>query len=121
MATNNRNQNMMTISEACALGMARKAAQSPTIDSINAQYAKFKAQHPDCVLLFEIGEFYELLHDDARRVSKALGLTLTTKRETIPMCGIPRDQLEQYLRKLIDAGMRAAVLSDASRPRGSFD
>jgi DNA mismatch repair protein MutS len=73
------------------------------------QYLRFKAQHPGCVLLFRIGDFYEMFDDDAVKVSKAIGLTLTQRTEGVPMAGMPHHQLETYLRKLLNAGFRVAV------------
>ena len=73
------------------------------------QHARFKAKHPECVLLFRIGDFYELFDDDAVVVSKALGLTLTQRTAGIPMCGVPHHQLEVYLKRLIAQGFRVAV------------
>ncbi len=73
------------------------------------QYFRFKRQHPDCVLLFRIGDFYEMFDDDAVKVSKAIGLTLTQRTEGVPMAGMPYQQLETYLRKLLNAGFRVAV------------
>ena len=73
------------------------------------QYFRFKREHPDCVLLFRIGDFYEMFDDDAVKVSKAIGLTLTQRTEGVPMAGMPYHQLETYLRKLLVAGFRVAV------------
>src|SRR4051812_20552042 len=73
------------------------------------QYYRFKRQHPDCVLLFRIGDFYEMFDDDAVKVSKAIGLTLTQRTEGVPMAGMPYHQLETYLRKLLNSGFRVAV------------
>jgi DNA mismatch repair protein MutS len=86
------------------------------------QHARFKRQHPDCVLLFRIGDFYELFDDDAVAVSKAVGLTLTQRTEGVPMCGMPYHQLETYLRKLIDKGFRVAVcdqIQDAAEAKAA--
>ncbi|MDX2147792.1 MAG: DNA mismatch repair protein MutS [Planctomycetota bacterium] len=83
------------------------------------QYAAFKARHPGCVLLFRIGDFYEMFDDDAVRVSRAIGLTLTQRTEGVPMAGVPFHQLENYLRKMLAAGFRIAVadqIEDASSP-----
>ncbi len=73
------------------------------------QYYRFKRQHPDCLLLFRIGDFYETFDDDAVTISKAVGLTLTQRTEGVPMAGMPFHQLETYLRRLIDRGFRVAV------------
>src|SRR3954466_12132886 len=85
------------------------------------QYARFKKRHPDCILLFRIGDFYELFDDDAVTVSKAIGLTLTQRTAGIPMCGMPYHQLETYLKRLIGHGFRVAVceqLQEASQYKG---
>lgn len=85
------------------------------------QYYRLKRAHPACVLLFRIGDFYEMFDDDAVKVSKAIGLTLTRRTEGMPMCGVPFHQLEVYLRKLIGAGFRVAVceqLAEASQVKG---
>jgi len=85
------------------------------------QYYRFKRQHPGCVLMFRIGDFYEMFDEDAVKVAKAIGLTLTRRTEGMPMCGLPYHQLDVYLRKLISAGFRVAVceqLADASQVKG---
>jgi len=74
-----------------------------------AQYRRFKAKHADCVLLFRIGDFYEMFDSDAVAVSKAIGLTLTQRTGGVPMAGVPYHQLENYLKKLIEKGFRVAV------------
>ncbi|MBX3388719.1 MAG: DNA mismatch repair protein MutS [Phycisphaeraceae bacterium] len=73
------------------------------------QYYRFKKRHEGCVLLFRIGDFYEMFDDDAVAVSKAIGLTLTQRTAGVPMAGVPHHQLETYLKKLIDKGFRVAV------------
>lgn len=85
------------------------------------QYYRFKQRHPGCVLLFRIGDFYEMFNDDAVQVSKAIGLTLTQRTEGIPMAGVPFHQLETYLRRLTTKGFRVAVceqLVEASSVKG---
>jgi DNA mismatch repair protein MutS len=85
------------------------------------QYYRFKKRHPDCVLLFRIGDFYELFDDDAVKVSQAIGLTLTQRTAGVPMCGMPFHQLETYLKRLTTRGFRVAVceqLIEASLAKG---
>ena len=71
------------------------------------QYIDMKKQHPDCVLLFRLGDFYELFHEDAHIAHRVLGITLTARDKQslapIPMAGIPYHALEKYLPKLIHA------------------
>jgi DNA mismatch repair protein MutS len=88
------------------------------------QYARFKARYPACVLLFRIGDFYEMFDDDAVKVSKAIGLTLTQRTEGVPMAGLPYHQLEVYLRRLIDKGFQVAVceqVQDAREAKGVIE
>ena len=73
------------------------------------QYYRFKREHPECALFFRIGDFYEMFDDDAVRISRALGLTLTQRTQGVPMCGVPHHQVENYLRRAIEAGFRVAV------------
>src|SRR5688572_11705425 len=81
------------------------------------QYYRFKRLHPGCVLLFRIGDFYEMFDDDAVTVSRALGLTLTQRTEGVPMAGMPFHQLEVYLKRLIDQGFRVAVAEQMQDPK----
>ncbi len=94
----------------------RAVATDPRETPAMRQYYRFKREYPDCVLLFRIGDFYEMFDDDAVRVSKAIGLTLTQRTEGVPMAGVPYHQLETYLRKLIDRGFRVAVAEQTQDP-----
>ncbi len=88
------------------------------------QYYRFKRQHPGCVLLFRMGDFYETFDEDAVTISRALGLTLTKRTEGLPMAGVPYHQLENYLRRLIQQGFRVAVadqLQDPKEAKGIVD
>ncbi len=81
------------------------------------QYARFKQRHPDCILLFRMGDFYETFDDDAVTVHKALGLTLTKRTEGIPMAGIPYHQLDNYVRRLIAQDFRVAIADQIQDPK----
>jgi DNA mismatch repair protein MutS len=81
------------------------------------QFTRFKQKHPDCILLFRIGDFYETFDDDAVTLHKALGLTLTRRSEGIPMAGVPYHQVEVYLRRLIQQGYRVAVCEQIQDPK----
>jgi len=81
------------------------------------QYARFKQQHPECVLFFRMGDFYEMFDDDAVLCHKVLGLTLTQRTEGIPMAGVPYHSVENYLRRMIQAGHRVAVCEQIQDPR----
>jgi DNA mismatch repair protein MutS len=84
------------------------------------QYLDAKQSCGDALLLFRMGDFYELFHDDAKTASRILGLTLTSRdkgENPIPMAGFPYHQLEGYLGKLISAGFRAAVCEQVEDPK----
>ena len=85
------------------------------------QFYRFKREHPGCILLFRIGDFYETFDDDAVTISKALGLTLTKRTEGVPMAGVPFHQLETYIKRLVVMGFRVAVgdqIEDAAQAKG---
>ncbi len=84
------------------------------------QYLDAKEACGDALLLFRMGDFYELFHEDARTAARVLGLTLTARdkgENPIPMAGFPYHQLESYLGKLIGAGHRAAVCEQVEDPK----
>jgi len=81
------------------------------------QYFRFKSEHPGCLLLFRMGDFYELFDDDAVTAHKALGITLTERTKGVPMAGVPYHAIESYLRRLIERGFRVAVCEQIQDPR----
>jgi DNA mismatch repair protein MutS len=81
------------------------------------QYREVKADMPDdAVLLFRLGDFYEMFFDDAARASAALDIVLT-KRANIPMCGFPYHALEMHLPRLLKAGIKVAIAEQMEDPR----
>ena len=82
------------------------------------QYKAFKEEYPDALLLFRMGDFYELFFDDAKRASATLGIALTARdsEKKIPMAGLPHHALNSYLSRLIKAGYRAAICEQISEP-----
>src|SRR5438105_4487031 len=85
------------------------------------QYRALKDQHPQAILLFRLGDFFEAFFDDAHLVARELQLTLTSrpvaKGRRIPMCGIPHHALHAYLRRLIDRGHRVAICDQVEDPK----
>lgn len=77
--------------------------------AIMQQYRTAKERHPGMLLLFRMGDFFELFGEDADTAHKLLGLTLTTRDRTVTMAGFPHHQLEAYLRKLLHEGQRVAI------------
>lgn len=83
------------------------------------QYNEIKSQHPNDVVLFRLGDFYETFNSDAETVSRVLGITLTGrgKGETrVPMAGIPHHALPSYLPKMLQAGLKVVVVDQKSAP-----
>src|SRR4051812_19480960 len=80
------------------------------------QYREAKERHPGMLLLFRMGDFYELFLDDAEVVSRVLGLTLTTRDGSIPMAGFPWRALDTHLRTLLRQGHRVAVCDQVEDP-----
>lgn len=83
------------------------------------QYKSFKKEYPDALLLFRMGDFYELFFDDARKAAATLDIALTARDQAkkIPMAGIPHHALNSYLGKLIKAGYRAAICEQIGEPK----
>ena len=77
------------------------------------QYLGIKAQHPDGLLFYRMGDFYELFYEDAKIASRILDITLTARGKSggqpIPMCGIPYHAADRYLAKLVAAGVSVAI------------
>src|SRR4051812_40567465 len=93
--------------------MSLLEASAPT--PLMRQYRSFKAQNPHALLLFRLGDFYELFEEAARRAAPVMELALTA-RQGIPMCGLPHHQLPSYLGKLLKAGLRVAIAEQLDTP-----
>ena len=87
------------------------------------QYLRLKAQHPDILLFYRMGDFYELFHDDAEKAARLLDITLTTRGASagvpIRMAGIPWHSAEQYLAKLVKLGESVAICEQIGDPATS--
>jgi DNA mismatch repair protein MutS len=85
------------------------AAHTPAM----RQYLRVKAEHPEALLFFQMGDFYEMFYDDAKRASAALGIALTSRQMSggaaVPMAGVPLHSAEQYLARLVKLGFAVAV------------
>lgn len=80
------------------------------------QYQDARARHPGTLLLFRMGDFYELFHDDAETAAKLLNITLTSRDKQVPMAGFPHHSLEFHLRKLLAAGQKVAICEQVEDP-----
>jgi len=94
-----------------------------TLTPLLAQYHQIKKKYQDAILLFRLGDFYEMFYEDAKIAAKVLGLTLTArsygKSEKIPLAGIPYKSLDSYLAKLIKAGYKVAICEQLETPETS--
>jgi DNA mismatch repair protein MutS len=85
------------------------------------QYQQVKAKHPDTILLFRMGDFYETFEEDAKTAAKVLGITLTKRGNgaagEIPLAGFPHHAIDVYLPKLLKAGYRVAVCEQLEDPK----
>lgn len=92
------------------------------------QYQKIKEEYPDTILLFRMGDFYEMFLDDAKRGAEILNITLTNRSKGqdghIPMCGVPYHAIDKYIPKLVQRGEKVAIceqLEEASSSKGIVD
>ena len=92
------------------------------------QYLRIKAQHPDTLLFYRMGDFYELFYDDAKRAAALLDITLTARGQSagspIPMAGVPFHAVDGYLAKLVEAGQSVAIceqIGDPATTRGPVE
>ncbi|MGB9355841.1 MAG: DNA mismatch repair protein MutS, partial [Azonexus sp.] len=87
------------------------------------QYMALKAGHPDTLLFYRMGDFYELFHDDAEKAARLLDITLTTRGQSagvpIRMCGVPFHSLEPYLARLVKLGESAVICEQIGDPATS--
>ncbi|MEW6613061.1 MAG: DNA mismatch repair protein MutS [Pseudomonadota bacterium] len=87
------------------------------------QYLRIKAEHPQALLLYRMGDFYELFYDDARRAAQILDITLTSRGasagEPIPMAGVPVASVDGYLARLVKAGETVAICEQLGDPAAS--
>lgn len=92
-----------------------------TLTPLMKQYQEMKKKHPDAVLLFRVGDFYETFSDDAITASKILGITLTRRANGsasyVELAGFPRHALEIYLPKLVRYGKRVAICEQLEDPK----
>ncbi|MFQ5599340.1 MAG: DNA mismatch repair protein MutS [Candidatus Krumholzibacteriia bacterium] len=104
---------------------ARRAASAGApppgkLTPMMAQYREIKAAHPDAILLFRMGDFYETFHEDAAIAARVLGIALTTRdRNTdspVPLAGVPHHSVDSYIARLLRAGYKVAVCEQLEDP-----
>src|ERR1044071_8638983 len=100
------------------MSVATSAAFTPAMQ----QYHRMKAEHPDALLFFRMGDFYELFFEDAVVASRALEIALTSRAKdrdgaAIPMCGVPHHSVTGYVGRLVKQGFRVALCEQMEDPR----
>ena len=97
------------------MGERTARAKDPSTTPMMRQYQAIKAQYPDSILLFRLGDFYEMFFHDAEVAAPILNITLTS-RNGMPMCGVPYHALDSYLSKLVEAGLKVAICEQVEDP-----
>lgn len=92
--------------------MGKNGAVTPMME----QYHRMKREHPDALLFFRLGDFYEMFYEDARRASPVLEIALTS-RQKVPMCGVPYHAVDTYLVKLLKHGFKVAICEQIEDPK----
>src|SRR5436190_13247481 len=107
------------------MACAMSAGSSKKLTPVMRQYDEAKAAHPDAILFFRLGDFYEMFYEDAIVASRALGLTLTSRNkgapDEVPMAGVPHHAAHGYIAKLLALGHKVALceqLGDPSKMKG---
>ena len=97
------------------------AAVSREATPLMQQYREIKSRHQDAILLFRMGDFYEMFYDDAEIASRHLGLTLTARNNggaaEVPLAGVPVKAVGEYLRRLVQQGFRVAICEQVEDPK----
>ncbi len=96
-------------------------AKKPKLTPMLRHYLEVKAQHPDAVLFYRMGDFFELFFEDAERAAPVLGVVLTARHKgsdsEVPMCGVPHHALDGYLGKALAAGLKVAICDQVEDPK----
>lgn len=106
----------------CYNKMAKKGREvmKPKYTPMMMQYLEIKEQYSDTIVMFRLGDFYEMFFDDAKMVSKELELTLTGRdagaEERVPMCGVPHHAASTYIQRLVDNGHKVAIVEQLQDP-----
>ena len=103
--------------------MSETGTSSESHTPMMQQYLRLKADHPDTLLFYRMGDFYELFYEDARKAAGLLDITLTRRGQSggapIPMCGVPYHAVDSYLGKLVRAGEAVAICEQIGDPAAS--
>src|SRR6266852_6329125 len=97
------------------------AARNPNETPLMRQYLDVKDRHPDAIIFFRLGDFYEMFFEDAVLGARLLDLTLTTRDkgrdDAVPMCGVPHHAARGYIAKLTELGRRVVIVEQVEDPK----
>jgi DNA mismatch repair protein MutS len=96
--------------------VSREAADASTPPMLK-HWREVKAQHPETILFYRVGDFYEMFHEDAQLAARVLEITLTSRGDGVPLAGVPVKAAADYLRQLIGAGHRVAICEQVEDPK----
>src|SRR2546428_3526156 len=104
-------------------GVLAGAGKAPAVVKLTPmvqQYLRVKERYPDAILLYRLGDFYEMFFEDAERASRLLDLTLTARNKgdeaRIPLCGVPHHSVQPYVQKLLEHGLKVAICEQVEDP-----
>jgi len=89
----------------------------PALPPMLKHWREIKAQHPDTILFYRVGDFYEMFHEDAELAARVLEITLTSRGDGVPLAGVPVKAAAEYLKQLVTAGHRVAICEQVEDPR----
>ena len=96
--------------------VSREAADASTPPMLK-HWREVKAQHPETILFYRVGDFYEMFHEDAELAARVLEITLTSRGDGVPLAGVPVKAAAEYLRQLVGAGFRVAICEQVEDPK----
>ena len=98
--------------------MTSPPSEKPSLTPLMRQFYAIKEEHPDKILFFRMGDFYEMFGDDAVNAAPILGIALTSRshggNERIPLAGVPHHAADRYLAKLLAAGLKVVVVEQVA-------
>src|SRR3954470_21784441 len=98
------------------MALANRDSAAPTPPMLK-HWREVKAQRPDTILFYRVGDFYEMFHEDAELAARILEITLTSRGDGVPLAGVPVKAAAEYLRQLIGAGHRVAICEQVEDPK----
>ena len=96
--------------------VSRETASASTPPMLK-HWREVKAQRPDTILFYRVGDFYEMFYQDAELAARVLEITLTSRGDGVPLAGVPVKAAAEYLRQLVGAGHRVAICEQVEDPR----